>query len=849
MDREVMMVEINKQQDSKRQSHTNPTPQEAVDKERASIHNVPSTVERDIDDPQTRFIYIGPDTAVAVDSTSGHILGAKAEGTLSIIIYGGEAKTLKGKRFETEKAIRIPRLLQSDILLNFHVAEIAYHESRQAARFSAVNTVLGATNFYRLDEANTFTPMPGTNEPCYVGFYLSPASQYQVCLVSRSGAWPKGFDQYLNQIPLKSEELFDHILRQCESSQENIFSKLLFLPERMVQDDLISNESVVKTVSRETLGVDYAKREIGGWWFNIPVAVYPWMSANLERLLTGYVDGPKDDDARDGVVNLRSWSLYEWFQLIRSLALGLNALHREGAIHGDPRPANIMTNIQDKTDFGPESFRWIDIGLGYGAEDVLRDGSEETLITPRPLGGGRTTVFYAPEREEELEFEDADVVHLKRFGDQENRSELTFYWREQTHLSPMVLPLKNKHRALRELGRLSKGDRVQVREFVFDVEDVKENSIVVSGIYEVFLDRVLVQKSSSERQVVHERLEFSPISRYRIFQQWSQATDIYGLGMITLYLLFLKGLHALKLASVSSNASPDNPASRNSIYDRTNRERTFSELARLLRNRSFLENLLVVLKRNGFNNLESLWQQELRTPESEVSKKVSDEIHAMDTNFEFIWRGLNGNNGLFIQVIYFCLCCVWRQEEVKEIVQRRQVDFEPFCESRLMIETKEKRGIPSRKARIALEQLQIVSATSPVKDEFSESPDPEALGRSREEQMITLREDLQSARSRIEELKEFLSQNKDQILNREEDLKAARIRIKKLEESLSDGIEGTTASLGKIHETLEGVRQQLNKHTVIFGGVNRVFVEQLVQDLSKLAKKAKILGEAALQDV
>src|SRR5688572_13933351 len=113
-----------------------------------------------VDHPDTAFIYIERGTALPVNSKTGEIIGASAEGTLGIVIYGGDPEDMKGERFKTERAVRIPRLLQSDILLNFHVAEIAYHESRQAANFGSVNFLLGASDFYRLDLPNTFTRIP-----------------------------------------------------------------------------------------------------------------------------------------------------------------------------------------------------------------------------------------------------------------------------------------------------------------------------------------------------------------------------------------------------------------------------------------------------------------------------------------------------------------------------------------------------------------------------------------------------------------------------------------------------------------------------------------------------------------
>lgn len=785
------------------------------------------------------FIRVGQDTALAVDEATGEIKGENAEGTLGIVLYGGDPKYISGERFEAQKAIRLPRLLQSDVLLNFHVAEISFHESRQAANFAGATGILGANNFYRFEFPNSYTNIPETSDPCFIGFYFSPTSAYQLCLVSNNKMWPKDFSDYVigrmkNADGEKSadgekyaKKLFENIMRLRDLSDANVFSKLLFLPDRRDQVEEVAGEkSLLSVVSRDTLAADYEKREIKGWWFNIPVAIYPWMSANLERLLTGYVDEDDTPNKNKGS-SLKNWNLYKWVELLRQLSLGLKRLHSEGAIHGDPRPANIMTDNKDNTPMDPESFRWIDIGLGYGARDVIRDtalADEATSITPRPLGGGRSTIFYAPEREEAKEFEDADAVSLVEVDSDKNLSELTFYWRERTQLSASVLPLLSGKVPLRELGKLKKGDRVQVREFLFEVEEVKPNSLIVSRIYEIFLDRVLVEKRAGQRETVHKRLREASISRYRIFQQWSQATDIYGLGMITLYIFFIRGIRALKIASRHKEEGTD---SKSSIYDRANREAIFNELAILLRNRSFLENTLYQFRNNGLANHDAL-QDALQTENSEVAKKVTEAIHASDANFEFVWRGLNMRDELFVQLIYFCLCCVWRQDEIEEIVERQNFPFKPFSESRLMIESEEERSVPSADAYRALERIgNRIDATEVAKDdEIQDSRSPRAIGVDRQQQMMTLREDLKDKEERVKEL-----ENQRGILER----------------SLYQTAEGNKQMFSQVRMTASAITQRIdsNKTMLLLRGENKTVVASQIKQLIDLADAGLRLNQNA----
>lgn len=792
------MPKTNNEKNSNVHASAGSAPKSSATEEVAAKHleDVSSTTG-DIDSSQARFVYVGPDTSIAVDGATGRILGQGGEGTLGIVIYGGEAKERRGKRFEVERAIRIPRLLQGDVLLNFHVAEIVYHESRQAFKFNNSTTLLGANNFYRLDEAAPYTKIPndspstssGPAKGCFVGFYLSPTAHYRLCLVSEEEAWPAAFSDYLTKIGFNCQALYGELLRKSEFKQTNVFSKLFFLPDNIEPnhspkdpasldktefvtskeiDSGTNSISPLQELNRYTLDSEHvSKREVGGWWFNIPVAIYPWMTANLERLLTAYVD---NDTGGNEISTLRSWNVQQWFKLITQMASGFNELHQEGAIHGDPRPANIMTNIRNGPDFRPGNFRWIDIGLGYGAKDIIREGNppidEESVISPRPLGGGRSTIFYAPERAEALEFEDADMVYLKQSQSNKRFSELTFSWRERSHLPPTDLQLKVGNVPVRELGSLKRGDRIQVREFLLEVDEVKEKSITVSDIYEVLLDRVLVERNE-RRSLVHERLNGASISRYRIFKQWGQATDIYSLGILAMYLFFLRGVQQLKAPPVSVSDIPDDQLALSSVYDQTNREKTFAELVSLMQNQSFLGNILSAFKKE-IGNPNSLMELKSKEPISEASQKaeekIAEEILVRDANFIFIWRGLEGSNSLFIRLIFFCFCCLSREDDIQGVLEGRGIELAAFCKNRLMINAKEDRAGPSQKALSALETLESLSAGVPTYEGgLPEFVNADTILRSRENQWLRVTENLTKSNEKNEQLEQALRQATDQV--------------------------------------------------------------------------------------
>ena len=102
--------------------------------------------------------------------------------------------------------------------------------------------------------------------------------------------------------------MYERIRDGCETPTTDVFSKLLSM--RNVTDHDTSNANgdfFVETVGRERLDTIIGNRELGRWWFNIPVATYDWMTASLERLLTGFID---EDSQESGTsASLRKWSL------------------------------------------------------------------------------------------------------------------------------------------------------------------------------------------------------------------------------------------------------------------------------------------------------------------------------------------------------------------------------------------------------------------------------------------------------------------------------------------------------------------------------------------------------------
>jgi len=805
----------------------NPSDDNSYDKEKNDGNNGDSDSTGDNDNnnelpiPENAYaIEIAKKIVIFVDHKTGTILGPKAEGTLGIILYG----QIKGEQgLQNARAIRIPRLLSSDILVNFHIAEISNCEGIQAEHFCDKPGLLGSHTSFRLDRARTDENIPGHkdndfHENTFLGFYLSPKFKYSVCLISKEHAWPKNFESYIKSVGKSIPELFTKIENYTKGSpgskshNQQHLDNLIFFPDYGSKDEKnnlqdTTNKSDPISLSRERLHLINRERNASGWWFNLPVAVYTWMTADLQRLLTAIVNvDEKQEGIAEEIKLLREWTCLDWFKMFYNLALGFLNLHTGGAIHGDPRPANIMINVPENGNILlPENFFWIDIGLGYEVS-VIHDEKGRTSITPRPLGGSRTTPFYAPERIEGNELEDADHIKLIKQGD---KLILKFYFKHKTDQELNILRLMEGDRALRELGTLHEGDRIQVREFLFVVEKVRDMDIVVSKIYEIVLDRVLIDVSVTEKfDDILAILKSCSISRYRLFKHWSQATDIYGLGQAILYAIFMRGFFkkGIQITSIKNKEKQDvgekgcefpvNPLNQSLPADSI-----FMGLSQTLRSKTFLVSVLTKITENLVEEKESIWDKEILNTSCDLSKNdttgsgvelskritnIANQIRSFDYNFDYILKGLDNRIGLLVQIVYFCLCCLWREDEWSEIKSLKKFSkepvFEPFCISRIKNHVQNKQDLPANKAKKYLEKLRN-NVANMSKDHIDKSGFPE--------------NDIQISDDKLEYIERLISQNEE--LNKKlENEKEENSRFRK---SKSDFDEKVNQRVSKILET------------------------------------------------
>lgn len=294
-----------------------------------------------------------------------------------------------------------------------------------------------------------------------------------------------------------------------------------------------------------------------GWYIGLPTILYDWANGTLQ----------------DAISNRRrkDWTTMQHLMLVERVLSGLLTLHRAGMLHGDVRPANIMY-VNDPND--PESFIMIDAGsLASGNSNIVGEGQAEYGVDKTILGAianARASTFYAPERRQAFEHEDGDIAIIALDPHGSGSLIVAIGWRsriEDRHgqagerpsfaaqveaLLDLWIAALEQPRAFGAVdadARLCAGDRLRLREYVFDV---LEPPVAVDG-FAVMRCKPTVAKVWNERLVVPLLdfwREFNPtgvgngqvvcmaLPKVVEIYQWSQATDLFSIGVLLLYSIY-----------------------------------------------------------------------------------------------------------------------------------------------------------------------------------------------------------------------------------------------------------------------------------------------------------------------
>ncbi|MCY1059120.1 hypothetical protein [Nannocystis sp. SCPEA4] len=327
-----------------------------------------------------------------------------------------------------------------------------------------------------------------------------------------------------------------------------------FLPDRAAPEEGAEGEASLAFA----LLLDAVEREVprSGWYLGLPSIVYDWAAGTLQDVISNR--------------RLTGWTTVQHLALVERILAGLNTLHQAGMLHGDLRTANVMY-INDPDD--PENYVVIDYAALSGRSGVVGqqqvDG-DKTIMGP--IANSRLSIFFAPERRQAFDHEDGDTAIIAREPGDKDALLVAIGWKSRLYgamgadaRSPSPAELdaiaeqfaealgnataELERESERGHARLRAGDRIRLREYVFDVLEIAPKPI--EG-FTVMRCKASVSKVCNERLVVSlldfwgefkqtagkSRVLLMSLPKVTEIYQWSHATDLFSVGVLALYSVY-----------------------------------------------------------------------------------------------------------------------------------------------------------------------------------------------------------------------------------------------------------------------------------------------------------------------
>lgn len=304
------------------------------------------------------------------------------------------------------------------------------------------------------------------------------------------------------------------------------------------------------------------------WFTCIPSVTYAWAPNTLQEAIGRNERGGK-------------WTIDQHLQLMEQICSGIKVLHNKGMLHADIRPANIVRLSEPEN---PLDFYLSDYGsFAYtNARPLHAEGKEpmgDTVVGP-VVEGERVSPFYAPERGSGRERETADTA-IVVMTDSGPACFAIVGWKSEFMklglLDEAARPrqqvnfytdfINTRREQYRREGRvehvLDTGDRVQLRDYIFELDAEEE----ILGNIQVFRCSPKFWTIYHGRIAIYEHRDreacFSfPIPRVIELPQWSAATDIYSLGVLCLYSVYSELLHRSPVRKAEAAADGGSESTR-----------------------------------------------------------------------------------------------------------------------------------------------------------------------------------------------------------------------------------------------------------------------------------------------
>ncbi len=687
---------------------------------------------------QTCKLWITDDYFLRIDE-HGYVEGQCYEGALGCVIKLSSDSAIR------DVALKIPRLLAETPSQNAYICTIVAQESREVGQVNK-------------------------NKP-QTAALISAASLPSDCLCG-----PRLFrNGHSDKNAQKNGYIFVSFQkgknpRFCNVKYDDRSKKCIFFPPNIAPDLglLINADTWVKIQSESKLGesefsnpicfstasssadsssigVCNLNKSLGtqsskSFWFGaIPAITYEWASGQLQNLIA----------LRQHI----TWKIQDHYQLVINMLEAVVWLHKSDKLHGDIRPANIMA-IGDKS--LAKNYALGDYGSFSNGQTPMhsddRARSGQTTMGPG-INKLRTSIFYAPERRGSQELESGNVaIILSTFSSstevQPKISEFCIYltWRSELFDEAGIIKApvldrvkglwKSRHKdgqsQLNTRARLQSGDRIRLRDYIFNVKSCDKSDPNI-----IYCDR-------RYSQVFHEQIEIyqeQPIpdqtivnlDRYTELYQWSVATDLYGIGALSLYLIYTaaaathdhsKTSHGKKTATKENSGRTrkfdELIGNELTAHNAVDTESTVASMLRMLEDVTFFNYIwkdihpfqlkLIELEQSKDHEnalpsiiipLESNHEASLK----EIGLQVSNSLLSLIPSFRCVLHFFGYNTADFLLFVHFLLSCIKRSDElddanrpVSTLLTAGSSNF-PFCKSRL-----EKKK-DSKAAELALTQL------------------------------------------------------------------------------------------------------------------------------------------------
>lgn len=516
-------------------------------------------------------IWVNANYYLRVDH-EGFITGTCYEGALGCVV------PLLSTYDQNRLALKIPRMLADTVRENAFISQVVHSESlivyRANEEYKATAGLIPVQAYGRdvlrgvRELRNAPTLDARRQDGCILLFSFGKDRNPRICAVAykdgQRTVFPPGCEADLSFL---TQPLWERALAAACNIEDSAAASYYF--EVWPKAHTSMNTA---TISHAPLLSTMETTEWSQVWFGaLPSILYNWANGTLQEMVS------------QG--RLQEWSLDQHYELCCRVLRGVDTLHSKHFIHGDLRPANIMTcGVAN----APEDFVVGD--YGSFSEELSQFGSPQTggsgHTTVGGLGRHRTSVFYAPERRTGVERETADVaLILSELEDVDVKEEyfLYFGWRsrmldprtnapDETLLQTLredwrrMIDAKREDRPASVGDRLARGDRLRVREFIFTVLEAEEFEDAEDGAEgqqasgqaserRSFGKRTVFRCHRRFAQVLHERLTVFNhqqkdladctvigLPNYVELRQWSAATDLYGTGALILYTVFMSGV-------------------------------------------------------------------------------------------------------------------------------------------------------------------------------------------------------------------------------------------------------------------------------------------------------------------